>query len=89
DNMDTSTASRLLTQAVNEVDMPRDYSIDVGGSAEMMNESMSSLVMAMVIALILVYMVMVAQFESFSKPFICPISSILFMLESLNFKFTS
>lgn len=70
DNMDTSTASRLLTQAVNEVDMPRDYSIDVGGSAEMMNESMSSLVMAMVIALILVYMVMVAQFESFSKPFI-------------------
>ncbi|WP_242859700.1 hypothetical protein, partial [Clostridium paraputrificum] len=28
DNMDTSTASRLLTQAVNEVDMPRDYSID-------------------------------------------------------------
>ncbi|WP_154826675.1 efflux RND transporter permease subunit [Clostridium butyricum] len=70
DNMDTSTASRLLTQAVNEIDMPRDYSIDVGGSAEMMNESMSSLVMAMVIALILVYMVMVAQFESFSKPFI-------------------
>lgn len=70
DNMDTSTASRLLTQAVNEVDMPRDYSIDVGGSAEMMNESMSSLVMAMGIALILVYMVMVAQFESFSKPFI-------------------
>ena len=70
DNMDTSTASRLLTQAVNEVDMPRDYSIDVGGSAEMMNESMSSLVMALVIAFILVYMVMVAQFESFSKPFI-------------------
>lgn len=70
DNMDTGTASKLLTQAVNEVDMPRDYSIDVGGSAEMMNESMSSLVMAMLIALILVYMVMVAQFESFSKPFI-------------------
>lgn len=70
DNMDTNTASRLLTQAVNEVDMPRDYSIDVGGTAEMMNESMTSLAMAMIIALVLVYMVMVAQFESFSKPFI-------------------
>ena len=36
----------------------------------MMNESMTSLAMAMIIALVLVYMVMVAQFESFSKPFI-------------------
>lgn len=70
DDMDTSTASKLLTQAVNQVDMPRDYSIDVGGTAEMMNESMTSLAWAMVIALVLVYMVMVAQFESFGKPFI-------------------
>lgn len=70
DGMDTNTASMLLTKAVNEVDMPRDYSIDVGGSAEMMQESMSSLAMAMIVAILLVYMVMVAQFESFSKPFI-------------------
>ena len=70
DGMDTNTASALLTQAVNQVDMPRDYSIDVGGTAEMMSESMSSLAIAMLIAIILVYMVMVAQFESFSKPFI-------------------
>ena len=70
DEMDTNTASKLLTQAVNEVDMPRDYSIDVGGTAEMMNESMSSLFVSLIISLFLVYMVMVAQFESFSKPFI-------------------
>lgn len=70
DGMDTNTASMLLTKAVNEVDMPRDYSIDVGGQAEMMQESMSSLALAMLIAILLVYMVMVAQFESFSKPFI-------------------
>lgn len=70
DGMDTNTASKLLKEAVNEVDMPRDYSIDVGGTAEMMAESMSGLLVSMLIALILVYMVMVAQFESFSKPFI-------------------
>ena len=70
DNMDTNTASGLLMQAVNQVDMPRDYSIDVGGTAEMMQESMGGLAMSMIIALILVYMVMVAQFESFAKPFI-------------------
>lgn len=70
DGMDTNTASALLNQAVSQVDMPRDYSIDLGGTAEMMSESMSSLAIAMLIAIILVYMVMVAQFESFSKPFI-------------------
>lgn len=70
DGMDTNTASRLLTESVNQVDMPRDYSIDIGGQAEMMAESMSGLAMAMAIAILLVYMVMVAQFESFGKPFI-------------------
>ena len=70
DGLDTNSASAQLMAAVNEVDMPRDYGIDVGGTAEMMQESMSGLVFAMLIALILVYMVMVAQFESFNKPFI-------------------
>lgn len=70
DGMDTNTASLKLKEAVNKVDMPRDYSINVGGQAEMMAESMGGLVTAMIIALVLVYMVMVAQFESFSKPFI-------------------
>lgn len=70
DGLDTNSASAQLMAAVNQVDMPRDYGIDVGGTAEMMQESMSGLVFAMIIALILVYMVMVAQFESFNKPFI-------------------
>lgn len=70
DGLDTSKASGLMNQAINSVDFPKDYQVAVGGMAEMMNESMSGLVFAMGIALILVYMVMVAQFESFSKPFI-------------------
>ncbi|NFG42266.1 efflux RND transporter permease subunit [Clostridium botulinum] len=70
DDLDTSTASKQAINAINELDMPRDYSISFGGATEMMNESMSGLIFAMVIAIILVYMVMVAQFESFSKPFI-------------------
>ena len=70
DGLDTNSASAKAVAAFNQVDMPRDYGIDVGGTAEMMNESMSGLVFSMIIALILVYMVMVAQFESFNKPFI-------------------
>ncbi|AOR22486.1 efflux RND transporter permease subunit [Clostridium taeniosporum] len=70
DDLDTGTASKQAMNAINELDMPRDYNVSFGGSTEMMNESMSGLIFAMVIAIILVYMVMVAQFESFSKPFI-------------------
>ncbi|MBN1034219.1 AcrB/AcrD/AcrF family protein [Clostridium botulinum] len=70
DNLDTSTASKQAMNAINELDMPRDYCISFGGATEMMNESMGGLIFAMVVAIILVYMVMVAQFESFSKPFI-------------------
>ena len=60
DGLDTNSASAKAVAAVNQVDMPRDYGIDVGGTAEMMNESMSGLVFSMIIA----------QFESFNKPFI-------------------
>lgn len=70
DGIDTSKAAATMTNAIKGMNLPKDYEIAVGGTAEMMNESMSGLVFAMLIALILVYMVMVAQFESFSKPFI-------------------
>lgn len=70
EGLDTNTASKLAIKTINDMNLPRDYEIDLGGSAEMMNDAMGGLVFAMIIAIILVYMVMVAQFESFSKPFI-------------------
>ncbi|HHY0136571.1 TPA: efflux RND transporter permease subunit [Clostridioides difficile] len=70
DNLDAGTATKLALEKTNKMVIPKDYSIGVGGETEMMNESMVSLGFSMVIAIALVYMVMVAQFESFSKPFI-------------------
>ncbi|MGX9757172.1 efflux RND transporter permease subunit [Clostridioides difficile] len=70
DNLDAGTATKLALEKTNKMVIPKDYSIGVGGETEMMNESMASLGFSMVIAIALVYMVMVAQFESFSKPFI-------------------
>lgn len=70
DGMDTAKANNIAMEAIQKIDMPKDYGLNVGGDAEEMNEAMSGLVFAMVIAIILVYMVMVAQFESFSRPFI-------------------
>ena len=70
EGLDTNKASNLAIKTIEDMNLPRDYEIDLGGTAEMMNEAMGGLAFAMAIAIILVYMVMVAQFESFSKPFI-------------------
>lgn len=68
--IDTGTASKKAMAEINKLTIPKDYEISAGGNTKSMNESMSGLFVSMIIAIILVYMVMVAQFESFSKPFI-------------------
>ncbi len=49
---------------------PTGYSYDVGGQSEELAESFESLVLALIIAILLVYMVMAAQFESLLNPFL-------------------
>ena len=70
DGKDLNTANKEAMAAISTIDMPKDYGEEVSGQAEMMNEAMGGLIFSMIIAIILVYMVMVAQFESFSQPFI-------------------
>lgn len=70
DGIDAGTASKQAMEEINKLNMPKDYEASFGGDTKSMNESMSGLVSALAIAIVLVYMVMVAEFESFSKPFI-------------------
>ena len=51
-------------------DVPQDVSLYIGGSYEDQQESFGSLVMLLLLSLMLVYIVMAAQFESFKMPFI-------------------
>ena len=51
-------------------DVPSDVSFYLGGSYEVQQESFSSLTMLLLLSLMLVYVVMAAQFESFKMPFI-------------------
>ncbi|MCL2184183.1 MAG: efflux RND transporter permease subunit [Chitinispirillia bacterium] len=53
-----------------EAAMPGGYFVEYGGSFEDMQETFRDLLLAVLIALILVYMVMAAQFESFTQPLI-------------------
>ncbi|MDD2288991.1 MAG: efflux RND transporter permease subunit [Bacteroidales bacterium] len=57
-------------EQVGKVEIPPEIMIGIGGSYEDQQESFRDLTLLMVLILILVYIVMAAQFESFSSPFI-------------------
>jgi len=68
---DTGSINREVLQRVYGMNLPDGYTFDTGNSqyAKMM-ESFSQLGMALLLAVVLVYMVMAAQFESLMQPFI-------------------
>jgi len=63
-----------VTPAVNRVlggiDLPADYRIVFGGEREEMSRSFRSLLFAFLLAVVLTYMIMAAQFESLLHPFL-------------------
>ena len=72
--------SQVVTAAEAEIDklhLPSDISIEIAGSYEDQQDSFSDLLMLGVLIIILVYIVMAAQFESFTYPGII-MTSLLF-----------
>lgn len=65
---DIATAAQGLIDKLEDV--PQDVSMYIGGSYEDQQESFGSLIMLLLLSLMLVYIVMAAQFESFKMPFI-------------------
>ena len=61
--------SRAIISATDDIELPNNYTITVTGEEEKRQEAMTSLGFAMLLSIILVYMVMAAQFESLSHPF--------------------
>ncbi|MFP4164847.1 MAG: efflux RND transporter permease subunit [Chitinispirillaceae bacterium] len=53
-----------------EASLPNGYFVEYGGSYKDMADTFRDLFFAFLIAVVLIYMVMAAQFESFSQPFI-------------------
>jgi HAE1 family hydrophobic/amphiphilic exporter-1 len=62
-------AAQRTRQAVSGIELPQNYSITVTGEEERRAESMNSLLLALVLSIVLVYMVMASQFESLLHPF--------------------
>ncbi len=63
-----------LEQNVSELSVPSGYEIEVGGVREEINRSFRNLFLALGLSIILVYMILAAQFESFLHPFIIILS---------------
>ena len=57
-------------QIIDNTEIPQEVSMYIGGSYEDQQESFSSLFLLLLLSLMLVYIVMAAQFESFKMPFI-------------------
>ena len=62
-------AAQRTREAVSGIELPQNYSINVTGEEERRAESMNSLLLALLLSIVLVYMVMASQFESLLHPF--------------------
>lgn len=61
--------ARDIRVAVQEIELPTNYSITVTGEEEKRKESMDSLLFALLLSVVLVYMVLASQYESLLHPF--------------------
>lgn len=62
--------SNKLQQKLAEVELPEGYAVKMTGEDEMINDAMQQLYLMLALAVIFIYLIMVAQFQSFLSPFI-------------------
>ncbi|MDF9830044.1 efflux RND transporter permease subunit [Parabacteroides sp. PF5-6] len=61
--------AQQIRQSLSDVELPLNYTVTVTGEEEKRQESMNSLLFALILSVILVYMVLASQFESLLHPF--------------------
>ncbi len=69
-NRDLKAVMSDIQAQVAKLNLPAGYTIEYGGENKEMMESFSSLGLALLLAIILVYAVMAIQYESFFNPFV-------------------
>lgn len=68
--MDSSTQQKTVKEILDSYVFPENYSYEFDGRMEMMNDTFQSLFTVFIVAILLIYMIMASQFESFVYPFI-------------------
>lgn len=60
----------LVNDTFDKLDFPEEIDITFGGDRELFESAINDMLLAIVLAIVLVYIVMAAQFESFKYPFV-------------------
>ena len=69
DNLPIGTAVKHVEAAAKRINMPPGYAINLSGEAEDMAESFGYMGESLILAILFVYLILAAQFESFFEPF--------------------
>ena len=67
---DLNKLNDLIFDELLDLDLPSDFSFELAGQNKEMETSLNSLLMALALAIFLVYIVMASQFESLVHPFV-------------------
>ena len=71
---DLGAVSAAVQSALGEVDVPDEVSVDTGGATEEQQDAFSQLGLAMLAAILIVFVIMVATFKSLLQPLILLVS---------------
>jgi HAE1 family hydrophobic/amphiphilic exporter-1 len=67
---DLGSVTKDINEMIKKVHLPPGYFIDFGGEGQEMKEAFESLFFALILAIVIVYMVMAAEFESLVDPLV-------------------
>ena len=70
ENHNVTLVSNKIQKSLDKLEIPEGYSVEMVGEDETINDAMSQMVLMLVLAVIFIYLIMVAQFQSLASPFI-------------------
>lgn len=83
--VDLMTMAGSIQKVINETEIPQGVVVNVGGSYEDQTEMVVDMMTLMLLIIVLVYIVMASQFESFAKPFLILLGSVPFAFAGAMF----
>jgi multidrug efflux pump subunit AcrB len=70
DGYNSGKVGAKVAEEVAKYDAPNGYLVDIKGEQEQIQSTMNDLILALILAVVLIYMIMAAQFQSLLFPFI-------------------
>ncbi|SER43658.1 efflux RND transporter permease subunit [Lachnobacterium bovis] len=70
ENHNVALVSDEISKKIDKLNIPEGYTVEMVGEDENIKESMNQLMLMLVLAVIFIYLIMVAQFQSLLSPFI-------------------